>query len=273
MTGTPLIHAGGDAFSATVGAGCHRKDSGLYVYCGTSGWIGGTTTLGASSRRAKDGLFALGHCSDASSEISLASLSSVGGNVSFACETLLGGINAKDMDRLAMTSPVGANGLVYMPFITGRRCPMPNPLASGVLSGLRSSTTRADVARAVMEGIAFALKASAELLPEQISRSGKSLRLIGGGAQSETLVRAIAALLGGADGVSRLPDGSEPGILGAAAVAADVLGVCRPESLWTNLDCTAINEEELNSWTAANDKWCRQFQQEVHSDFEGPNLS
>lgn len=262
LAGTPLVHAGGDAFSATVGAGCRAKDRGLYIYCGTSGWIGGTTSIGASASRTKDGLFALGHCSDAQAEISLASLSAAGGNVSFACETLLGGIEAREMDRLAMTAPIGANGLVYMPFITGRRCPAPDASAMGALYGLKGSSTRADVARAVIEGIAFAYSAAAPLLPEQIIGRGNSLRMVGGGAKSETLVRGVAAMLGGNNGVLRIPYGSEVGILGAAAVAAEVLEVSCGEGLWENCDCTAVCEEERENWLLASERWYRRLQQE-----------
>ncbi len=104
------------------------------------------------------------------------------------------GKNAFDlMTDLARQSPAGANGVVFAPYLSGERCPWPDPHARGVLYGLSLSSTRADVVRAVMEGIVFSLR--------QIVNIYRSLTTVdsvvasGGGAESDLLLQMQADIL------------------------------------------------------------------------------
>lgn len=56
------------------------------------------------------------------------------------------------LDDLAATSPVGSHGLVFLPYLNTAGAPRWNPAASGAFLGLTQDTTRADLARAVLEG-------------------------------------------------------------------------------------------------------------------------
>ena len=58
--------------------------------------------------------------------------------------------------REARASPPGANGLVFLPYFSGERTPIHDPHAKGAILGLTLASTRADLYRAVIEGIAFA---------------------------------------------------------------------------------------------------------------------
>lgn len=257
LAGIPLIHAGGDAFSATVGAGRDRQGSGSYIYCGTSGWIGGTADFGTSAFRRAEGLFSLGHGGDPSAEISLASLAAAGGYIDFVGKTLLDGLGPAEMDRLAISSPVGANGLLCTPYITGRRCPAPDPTVAGTLVGLRTSTSKADIARAAIEGVVFAFARAAETLPEELRRSGEPLRMVGGGARSKTLVGGLAALLGEHAGIVRAGPDCEVGIVGAARVAAKAIGLCDGRDWWIDGDSVISSAEEQREWRKAFQNWLR----------------
>jgi len=59
------------------------------------------------------------------------------------------------MDKLAMSSTPGANGVVFLPFLSGAGYPHWDPMASGMFAGLRFSHTPADMMRAVIEGVAL----------------------------------------------------------------------------------------------------------------------
>jgi len=95
--------------------------------------------------------------------------------------------------------------LMFLPYLSGERTPLDDPYARGVLFGMSESTTRADVARAVMEGVALTLAEARDCLEAAgatIERAG----LIGGGAKSALWTRMIAAATetGPALGAARL---------------------------------------------------------------------
>ena len=59
------------------------------------------------------------------------------------------------MNAVADESPPGANGLIFLPYLLGERAPRWNPDARGAFVGLTVRHTRADMMRAVMEGVAL----------------------------------------------------------------------------------------------------------------------
>lgn len=65
---------------------------------------------------------------------------------------------------LAEASVPGANGLIYLPYLSGERCPIWNPYARGVFFGASFSTKYGDFVRSVMEGVAFSMRQGLEIL-------------------------------------------------------------------------------------------------------------
>ncbi|ABL79011.1 gluconokinase [Thermofilum pendens] len=70
------------------------------------------------------------------------------------------------LDIETRLSPPGANGLVFLPYLTGERFPIRDPYFRGAFYGASLSTTRNDMLRAIMEGVAFTLKMILEALKE-----------------------------------------------------------------------------------------------------------
>jgi xylulokinase len=99
------------------------------------------------------------------------------------------------MDKEAAQSPPGANGLLFLPYMSGERSPIWNPNARGVLFGLTLSHQRRDVLRAVLEGGAFAVRDNLEVF---LSRGLdiQELRITGGGAGSLVWRQIMADVLG-----------------------------------------------------------------------------
>lgn len=88
------------------------------------------------------------------------------------------------VDRVIMSSPPGARGLVALPFLAGgERFPVRNPAAKCLIHGLTLSHTRADIARALLEGVAFTLRWIYSAMQERGVRKAQLLR-VGGGAAS-----------------------------------------------------------------------------------------
>jgi xylulokinase len=89
----------------------------------------------------------------------------------------------------------GAEGLVFLPYLAGERTPHADPHARGAFVGLSLRHDRGALVRAVLEGVAFGLRDSLELLLELGVRP-ESGRASGGGARSELWLRIVASVLG-----------------------------------------------------------------------------
>jgi len=83
----------------------------------------------------------------------------------------------------AQRAPAGCEGLQFLPYLTGERCPHPDPCARGGWIGITSRTTRDMLIRAVMEGVTFGMRDALEIMAEmQIPIT--QVRASGGGARS-----------------------------------------------------------------------------------------
>ncbi|MCD8314717.1 MAG: xylulokinase [Firmicutes bacterium] len=125
------------------------------------------------------------------------------------------------MDEEAEKSPVGSNGLIFLPYLMGERSPHLDPCARGGFIGLTAAHTRGDMIRSVLEGVIFAMRDSLSVFGE-IGISPSALTLCGGGASSP-LWRQIAADIFGCE-VDIVKSG-EGGALGAAILAGVGTGV------------------------------------------------
>ena len=84
--------------------------------------------------------------------------------------------------------------VLFLPYLSGERTPHNDPAATGVFVGLTHETTRADLARAVLEGVAFAFADGQAVLQESGTRIAR-VSVIGGGARSRFWGRILAAAL------------------------------------------------------------------------------
>ncbi|MGY1653018.1 FGGY family carbohydrate kinase [Geodermatophilus sp. SYSU D01119] len=104
------------------------------------------------------------------------------------------GLSWPGLLEAAQESAPGAGGVVFRPFLTGERGGVAGPDARGSWSGLSAGTTRADLARAALEGVAFAVAAGAALLGGPVD-DGPAV-LTGGGARSPFVQQLLADVLG-----------------------------------------------------------------------------
>ena len=123
----------------------------------------------------------------------------------------------------AAASPPGSNGITWLPYMQGERTPHLDPQARAVLFGVSSASTRADVFRAVLEGVAYSLRDCLSIVREQ-GVMIEQVRLTGGGARSR-LWRQIVADVLGIELV--ITDTTEGPALGAALMAAVGTGLYR----------------------------------------------
>ena len=87
------------------------------------------------------------------------------------------------MTAEAEKSPIGSNRLIFLPYLMGERTPHADPDCRGAFVGLSASHTRADMIRAVIEGVSFSLKDCLKVLGE-VGIEPSAMKLCGGGCRS-----------------------------------------------------------------------------------------
>ena len=95
-----------------------------------------------------------------------------------------------DLDAGASSVDPGADGLMFLPYLTGERTPHPDPLARGAFVGLTVRHGVDHMARAVLEGVAFGLRDSLELV--RAVAPVDEVRVSGGGSSSKLWLQIIA---------------------------------------------------------------------------------
>ncbi len=130
-----------------------------------------------------------------------------------------------ELDQAVAESPAGANGVIFLPYLSGERAPLWNPEATGVFAGLHRTTTLADMMRAVVEGICFSLLHIQTVMEENGVAIGDVL-LAGGLARNAQLNRIKANITGR----RLIPlENFELTTLGAATIAGGAIGWWEPE--------------------------------------------
>ena len=95
------------------------------------------------------------------------------------------------IDAEAATSPLGANGVMFHPYLQGERCPYWDSDLRASFTGVSIASTRGDFCRALMEGVAFSLRDCYRTL-EEMDLPVKRIFLIGGGARSPIWSEIVA---------------------------------------------------------------------------------
>jgi xylulokinase len=121
-----------------------------------------------------------------------------------------------DLVAEAGTTNAGADGVTFLPYLTGERTPHADANARGVFFGMHGGTERAHMTRAVMEGVSFALRDSLELMTYLGVNPAEAVA-VGGGASSATWLQMLSDV---ANLPLRTVGPSEGAPLGAAMLAA-----------------------------------------------------
>lgn len=87
------------------------------------------------------------------------------------------------LDKLAADAPAGSDGLFFLPYLTGERCPYPNPNARGAWVGLTSRHHKKHLVRSVLEGVTFGMADQLKIM-DDMGVKLTTVRLSGGGAKS-----------------------------------------------------------------------------------------
>jgi D-xylulose kinase len=199
---------GGDNMMAAIGTGNVSADT-VTVSLGTSGTIYAYSDTPMVDAGGEVAAF----CASSGGWLPLVCTMNV--TVSTEAVRKLLGLSLAEMNALAAEAPIGAGGVLLLPFFNGERTP-PLPQARATLAGLSPlNFDKPHLCRAAMEGATLGLRYGLDAL-KRLGIHPREVRLVGGGARS-ALWRQICADLFAATVVS--PQAAEAGALGAAIQA------------------------------------------------------
>jgi len=121
--------------------------------------------------------------------------SATGAAVDWAAREMLG-VDIPHFCRLASEAPAGARGVAFLPHLAGERTPLWDPQARGLFTGLTLGTSAAEVARAVLEGVALGDREMLELLARATGSKPSRVRAAGGGTYDPFLKQLRADVCG-----------------------------------------------------------------------------
>jgi xylulokinase len=188
--GTPVVGGGGDQAAGAVGNGIVQSGI-ISVTTGTSGVVFAFADKPAVDPDLRVHTFC--HAVPGMWHV-MGVMLSAGGSLRWYRDTLAHGekhvASLMNLDpyelitREAATVGAGSEGLLFLPYLTGERTPHPDPQARGAFVGLTVRHTKAHMGRAVLEGVAFGLRDSLEIL-KSMGVSIGNVRASGGGARSD----------------------------------------------------------------------------------------
>ena len=151
----------------------------------------------------------------------------------------------------------GPASVQFLPYLSGERTPHNDPDASGAFLGLSAATTRSDLAQAVLEGVAFAVRDNLDALGAAGTHL-QAIDLVGGGSRSNLWAQIMADVLG--IPVTRVEEGEVGAALGAArlgrlaATGESPIAVCeKPKPIKTFNPRDGV----VAAYAAAHARWHR----------------
>lgn len=157
--------------------------------------------------------------------LSNGAMSTAGGSIQWMLKNIFPELSSEEeLERLARGAPRGANGLVFLPYLCGERSPIFDTRASGVFFGLNLNTRKADLMRAVYEGVAYGMQQIYKIGTERWNVSPSFVKCVGGASKSALAVQLRADALNTQIRTIESRSAASYGAAMLGAMAADIYG-------------------------------------------------
>jgi xylulokinase len=188
--GVPVAAGAGDQAAGALGVGVDRPGP-LSVALGTSGVVFAALDAFAADRAGR--VHAFCHAVPGAWH-AMGVMLSAAGSLRWLRDTAAAGVPYDRLTAEAAAWPAGTEGLTFLPYLVGERTPHADPNARGAFTGLTVRHDRGALARAVLEGVAFGLRDSLDLIVELGGEPALG-RVSGGGARSDLWLAIVASAL------------------------------------------------------------------------------
>lgn len=218
-TGIPVIAGAGDNAAAAIGLGVSSAKPHVgSVSLGTSGVLIAPLLEPKVQPEGRVHLF----CHADGSYFLLGVTLSAAGSLQWLRDTIAPGVAFNDLMLEAASVPSGAEGVTFMPYLSGERSPHLDPNLRGAWLGLSLAHGRGHLTRAVLEGVAFSLRDTLEVMRPLVNL--ESLLAVGGGATSAFWLEIVGTALQTTLVKPALEEGPARGAAILALVGAGVYG-------------------------------------------------
>jgi xylulokinase len=190
-TGVPVAAGAGDQAAAALGVGVDGPGP-VSVVLGTSGVVFAALPAFAADRQARVHSFC--HAVPGGWH-AMGVMLSAAGSLRWLRDAVAAGRGYEELIAAAEGWPPGTEGLTFLPYLTGERTPHADPDARAAFTGLSVRHDLGALVRAVLEGVAYGLRDSLELL-RRLGVDPEAAHASGGGARSEHWLRILASVLG-----------------------------------------------------------------------------
>ena len=191
LRGVPVAAGAGDCAAAALGVGIDRPGP-LSIVLGTSGVV--FAALPAYQPEAEARLHVFCHAVPDTWH-AMGVMLSAAGSLQWFRDRLAPGTPFDTLVAEAAGWGPGADGLVFLPYLAGERTPHADPDARGAFVGLALHHDRGALTRAVLEGVAFGLRDSLDLV-RSLGVDAEVARVSGGGSRGGEWLRIVASVLG-----------------------------------------------------------------------------
>jgi xylulokinase len=188
--GVPVAAGAGDQAAGALGVGVDRPGP-LSIALGTSGVVFAALPQFAADARAR--VHAFCHAVPGGWH-AMGVMLSAAGSLQWLRDVAAPGSEFGELAAEAGRWEPGVEGLTFLPYLAGERTPHADPDARGSFTGLSLRHDRGALVRAVLEGVAYGLRDSLDLLRE-LGVAPERARVSGGGARSELWLRIVASVL------------------------------------------------------------------------------
>ena len=227
--GIKVVAGAIDVSAAAIGSGA-VNDFDAHVYIGTSSWIAAHVPF---KKTDLSSFIASVPCAIPDKYLMILLQTTAGGNLNYLRDNilyhkdeLLQEEQAPDVfqifDRIAAKTPPGSHGLMYMPWIYGERAPVDDRNARAALFNISLETTREDIIRAFLEGVALNTRWLLAPGEKFLGRKVTQLNFVGGGAKSDIWSQVLADVMN--LDIRQVRDPIQANARGAAFIAAVGLG-------------------------------------------------
>ena len=189
-TGIPVAAGAGDQAAGALGVGVDQPGP-LSIALGTSGVVFAALDRYAADPQAR--VHAFCHAVPNAWHL-MGVMLSAAGSLTWLRNATDPDISFDELMSEAQRWPAGAENLVFLPYLQGERTPYPDPDARGAFAGLSLRHDRGALTRAVLEGVAYGLRDSLDLIAE-LGEPPKLGRISGGGARSDLWTQIVASVL------------------------------------------------------------------------------
>lgn len=215
--GIPVIFGTGDQPAQSIGNGV-IQDGKLICNIGTGGQISAFVKKPVYDRQLRTNTF----CHAIRSSFTIFGATLCGGmSLNWAQNKVMHVENYDSINAMVSTVQPGAEGLIYLPYLSGERTPHMNPNAKGLFFGMVLGHEQRHFLRAVMEGVTYSLKDSLEIIRE-IGVDAPMIIASGGGAASDQWLQIQADIFEKQVCASRV---KEQACLGSCILAAVGTGI------------------------------------------------